>query len=345
MRVQILVRGSGELNAIDQASALLANALLHAGHDASVAVWKPGRLRADSEGADLLVLPYNPFMWGRWGFAPGLVRDVAAVRRRSRRPKLALVVHEPYVPIRDSKSLVLGSWQRAQLGALLLLADRRFASIEPWAASLSRLRPTAHLPSGSNVPDARTQRADTRAKHDLDHFFVVATLSTGHPAHLTTYVEAALTRVVEKGIPTVFLQLGAGAPGISVPANVRVVRPGFVPLDELGALVAAADLLLTPFDDGVSTRRGSFMAGLCQQVAVLATRGRLTDPMLVNRGLELVGVGRPDAFAERAVALARDEATRRQVARLGRELFDAEFTWDAIAARLTRRADRSGAGQ
>jgi hypothetical protein len=322
------------LNAIDAASSLLVGALANRGHDARRVAWKAGRLASVARAAGMLVVPYNPFMWGRWGFAPALVRDVASVRRLRPRPRIALVVHEPYIPVRDLRSLMMGAWQRAQLGSLLLLADRRFASIEAWARKFSRVRPTSHLPSGSNLPDARKHRASVRRELALENALVVATLSGGHPSHLTGYVEAALTRLYREGIRTVFLQLGAGAADVAVPAGIRCERFGFQPADRLGALLAAADLLLTPFVDGVSTRRSSFMAGLCEEVAVVATHGPLTDPMLIDRGLELVRVGRPDLFAERAGELAVDGDRRAHAARAGRELFEAEFTWDAIAMRL-----------
>ena len=329
-----MIRGSSGLNAIDQASALLADALERRGHDVRLTVWVPGDLQRDCVDTDLLVLPYNPFMWGPRGFAPRLVQDVAALRRSRERPQLLLAMHELYLPISDPQSLVMGVWQRAQLGALFLLADRRFASIEPWATRLSRLRPTGHLPSGSNLPDARAERAAVRAELGIEDLFAVATLSTGHPSHLTSYVEAVLSRLRANGVPTVFLQLGAGAADVEVPPGVRVERPGMLPAERLAALLASADLLLTPFADGVSTRRGSFMAGLCQEVAVLGTFGRHTDPMLVGRGVDLIDVRQPDVFTKRAVALAVDDAARAQLGRSGRELFEREFTWDAIASRL-----------
>jgi glycosyltransferase involved in cell wall biosynthesis len=322
------------LNNIDAASSLLVQALASHGHDARRVAWKAGMLASAAHAAGLLVVPYNPFMWGRWGFAPALVRDVASVRRLRPRPQIALLVHEPYVPVRDLRSLMIGAWQRAQLGSLLLLADRRFASIEAWARKFSHIRPTLHLPSGSNLPDAREDRASVRRELALEDALVVATLSSGHPSHLTGYVEAALARLDREGIRTVFLQLGAGAADVAGPADIRCERFGFQPADRLGALLAAADLLLTPFVDGVSTRRGSFMAGLCEEVAVVATHGPLTDPMLIDRGLELVRMGRPDLFAERACELAVDGDRRARAARAGRELFEAEFTWDAIAMRL-----------
>ena len=329
-----MIRGSSGLNAIDQASALLAEALERRGHDARLTVWLPGGLRRDCVETDLLVLPYNPFMWGPRGFAPRLVQDVAALRRSRERPQLLLAMHELYLPISDPRSLVMGAWQRAQLGALFLLADRRFASIEPWATRLSRLRPTSHLPSGSNLPDARAERAAVRAELGIEELFAVATLSTGHPSHLTTYVEAVLSGLRANEVPTAFLQLGAGAADVELPPGIRVERPGMLPAARLAALLASADLLLTPFVDGVSTRRSSFMAGLCQEVAVLGTHGALTDAMLVGRGLELIEVGRQELYAERAVSLAADHPARRRAGRSGRELFEREFTWDGIAKRV-----------
>ncbi len=177
---------------------------------------------ATRRDADVVVLPYNPFMWGRWGFAPGLLADVAALRARRRRPRIVLLVHEPYVPIRDAKSLVMGAWQRFQLAALMLLADRRFASIERWASSLGRLRPTAHLPSGSNLPDARSLRAAVRSELVPGGGLVVATLTTGHPSHLAGVRRGgARSGSPATGLPVTFLQLGAGASPVATPAGMR----------------------------------------------------------------------------------------------------------------------------
>jgi glycosyltransferase involved in cell wall biosynthesis len=328
------------MNAIDQATACLAAALGRAGHEVRTEVWSPGLLARDAAGSNVLVVPYNPFMWGRWGFAPRLLADVASVRARRLRPQVVLVVHEPYVPMHDARSLVMGAWQRFQLASLLLLADRRFASIERWAGLLGRLRPTRHLPSGSNVPDARDERSVVRSELGLGDGLAVATLSTGHPSHLTAYVEASLARLAEAGIEVVFLQLGAGSSEVAVPDAFRVIRPGRLPAERLGALLAAADVMLTPFVDGVSTRRGSFVAGLCEAVAVVGTDGELTDSMLLGRGLELVVVGDAAPFADRVLAVATDNARRAAAASAGRKLFEAELTWDAIAGRLLREIDR-----
>jgi hypothetical protein len=335
VRIAFLGSGTSGINAIDQWSDCLIGALRDRGHSASLHAWQPGSLFAAGAAPDVLVLPYNPFMWGRWGFAPLLVRDVLSVRRRRPRPVLVLAIHEPYVPVRDAKSLLMGAWQRLQLWSLLLLVDRRFASIDAWSRRFGRIAPTGHLPSGSNVPDARTERDRARAQLGAEEALVVATLSTGNPSHLGVYVEETLDLLATKARrETLFLRLGAGAPEVTVPPHVRQVAPGYVTAPELGAYLAAADLLLTPFGDGVSTRRGSFMAGLCEGVCVIGTLGRLTDPSLVDVGLELVPVGDSARFAERANTLAEDDTRRAASAARGRALFEAEFTWDAVAARL-----------
>jgi glycosyltransferase involved in cell wall biosynthesis len=294
-------------------------------------------MRKASSTSDVLAVPYNPFLYGRWGFAPSLIWDIASVRRRASRPCVVLVVHETFVRIQDGKSLLMGAWQRFQLGVLLLLADRSFASIEEWAAKLSRIRRTAHLPSGSTLPDARAERDDVRAELGVSDRLVVATLSTGHPSHLTPYVASSLRRVAAGSRPVTFLQLGAGADEVGgVPADVPVIRPGRLSAERLAAHVAAADLLLTPFADGVSTRRTSFLAGLQQEVAVVGTSGALTDSVLESAGLELVEVGNADAFAERVALLAGADDHRATAAASGRALFESHFTADAIAARFLR---------
>ena len=217
VKFDFLVTGADDLNAIEHATTRLAQAVARAGHSVRVVPYGRGSLTSDSDQADVLVLPYNPFMWGRWGFAPTLVRDVAGIRRLRPRPLLVLVVHEPYVPVRSFESLAMGVWQRAQLAALVMLADRRFASIEPWARRLSRLRQTGHLPSGSNLPDARAARTATRAELGVGETLVVASLSTGHPSHLTSYVEASLADLSRRGFELTFLQLGAGSVDVVAP--------------------------------------------------------------------------------------------------------------------------------
>jgi glycosyltransferase involved in cell wall biosynthesis len=342
LRIVVLTRRGEDVNAIHDASACLVEALNRKGNAARLIDWAPGAVCTAALGSDVVAVPYNPFLYGRWGFAPSLMRDVARVRRRASRPRVTLLVHETYVGICDWKSLLMGAWQRIQLWTLLVLADYAFASIETWAAKLSRIRRTSHLPSGSTLPDGRAARDEIRAELGISDHLVVATLSTGHPSHLTSYVASALRRIAAAGTPTTFLQLGATASAVDgIPAGMPVIRPGRLPPERLAASLAAADVLLTPFEDGVSTRRTSFIAGLQQGVAVVGTTGALTDSLLESANLELVDVGNPNAFAERAALLAVDHARRGHAAAAGRALFEREFTWEVLASRFLQGVSKS----
>lgn len=336
MRMRFLIRGESEINAIEQACRLLAEALRDRGHDAGLKTWRPGLLVQDVDDADVVILPYNPFMWGYRGVAPRLVRDVFELRRRPVRPRIALVVHEPFVEIVDAKTLLLGVWQRFQLQALIRLCDHLFASIEAWTERFGRNRRAVHLPSGSTLPDARARREELRASLGVDQALVVATLSTGNPAHLHSFVEQTLSALWASGTDVVFWRLGAGAPEVAVPSGTPEFAPGRLTLDELAAYVAATDLLLAPFVDGVSTRRTSFTGGLCEGICVLGTTGPLTDPLLLDSAIELVDVRAPSLFVERAVELAHDHAMRAAAAASGRQFFESELAWPVLAERFLR---------
>jgi glycosyltransferase involved in cell wall biosynthesis len=285
------------------------------------------------------VLQYNPFNYGRWGFAPWLPLKLWRLKRVNG-ARIALMVHERYYPIRDWRSALMGGWQRAQYYALHLLADVVFVSIASWAAILRDFRPRRpvhHLPVGSNLPDMRGARASQRARLGAsDETLVLAAFGTNHPARLMDYVVEAVDRIAALGASTILLNLGSGAPTIEVNPAVRVITPGHLDEDELARYLAAADLCLNPLRDGVSTRRGTVMAALQHGLSIVATDGHNTDPVLrhATDALRLTPVGDRDGFVRAACELATDAAARADRGARARELYESEFNWDVISRRL-----------
>jgi len=345
-RVALLCRDSrGRVDAIGDATACLAATLRHEGFVADVVLrdadgtWHTGDRRwvgllAASGDYEALVLQYNPFLYGRRGFAPWLVRDFLRLRARRRRPVLVLYVHEPAMPLIGLRKTLMGLWQRLQLRALRFAADRIFVTTEAWTAELASMHPrrrVSHLPVGSTLPDMRSARAEARASLAVDpDELVVATLSSGHESHLLEYVAAAVDRIAKRTPALLLLALGAGAS--EPPVNgVRVMRPGELPPGELAALVAASDLFLVPLVDGASTRRTSMMTALQHGVAVIATDGPLTDSILRGGAVAFAPVGDIGAFADTAAGLAADSARRIRLAAAGRELYRRSFDWPALA--------------
>jgi glycosyltransferase involved in cell wall biosynthesis len=288
-----------------------------------------------------VVLQYSPFCFARWGFAPWLATSLLSIRARRRRPGLALMVHEPYVPIDSPQSAAMGGWQRLQLTALRLASDVVFTSIESWAERFRMRWPrrdVRHLPVGSNLPDARGRREEERRRMGVgEETLVVAAMGRDHPSWLGGHVVEAANAIAAAGRPTLLLALGAEAPPLAgLDRSVAVQAPGFLEAEGVAANLAAADLFLAPLVDGVSTRRGTLMAALQHGLPVVATDGPLTDAVLSDAedALRLVPVGDRAGFAEAAVSLAEDPGGRAATADAGRLLYERNFAWPVVAGDL-----------
>jgi glycosyltransferase involved in cell wall biosynthesis len=317
-------------------------------HERHAVVSAPQPFRIALGTYDAVILQYNPFMYGRWGFAPWLPLRLTELRRTSGRTRIALMVHEPYVPMANFRWVLMGMWQRAQLEAARLSCDIVFASIESWTRVLQTrrpFRPAVHLPVGSNLPDRRDARATTRQRLQLGKGdIVLASLSTGPAGRLLQYTVPAANALAKQADNVVLLHLGAGAADLrGLIDSVRIHQPGRLPAGELASWLSAADLFLAPFVDGVSTRRTSVMAALQHELPVVGTAGRLTDTVLAGAtdALVLVPVDRPDLFADAVVDLARRREDAGRLGRAGRALYESRFDWPVVAARLLDGLDKT----
>jgi glycosyltransferase involved in cell wall biosynthesis len=306
---------------------------------------------SDVPTSGVLLLQYNPFSYGRWGFAPWLPLAIWNVKRRAPRLRMALMVHEPYVPLRGWKFTIMGVWQRLQLLALLLSAEVTFVSAEEYAPRVRRhlqLQRVHHLPVGSNLPDMRSFRYASREQLGIsEETIALAAFGTGHPSRLMHYVAEAAERIRDTGHNVVVLNLGADTRALEgIDPSVRVHTPGPLASEVVARQLAAGDLFVAPFEDGVSTRRTSLMAALQHALPVIGTDGELTDAILRRSpdALKLIPAGRPDLFADAARQLARDPEGRRRMGRTGRALYERFFDWPVIAARLIRTLREGAAG-
>jgi glycosyltransferase involved in cell wall biosynthesis len=104
---------------------------------------------------DWVILQYNPFSYGHWGFNPWLPEVLARLKREHHSLRIAVTVHEPFVPTTNWKFALMTMWQRWQLWRLGNVADLVFCSIEVWAERFQcwfPQTPVRHLPIGSNIP-------------------------------------------------------------------------------------------------------------------------------------------------------------------------------------------------
>ncbi len=292
-----------------------------------------GRLGAREDA--VVFVQYNPFAWGRGGIAPRLLVDLLVLRLRRSRVRVVLGVHEASVPIRDARSLLLGTWQRFQLRLLLALVDSAVGTTEHLVARLGRLRPRrriAYVPVGSNLPDESGGRDEARDETGLAGRLVLATMSTGHDSQLGALVVEAAAAIAARAELTVVLLLGGGNPiDPDIRGVERTVSPGFVDARTLARAVASADVFLLPFVDGASTRRGSLMAALQHGIPVVTTLTDRTDAVLSeSAALAFAPADDPRAFVALACETALDAQRRVALGRAGRHLFERRFSWPVI---------------
>jgi glycosyltransferase involved in cell wall biosynthesis len=111
----------------------------------------------------------------------------------------------------------------------------------------------------------------------------------------------------------------------------RVVWTGYQPETEVSADLAASDLLLMPYEDGASLRRGALMAGLAHGCAIVTTTPQAPLPELVDgRDLLYAPPGDPDAAAAAVLRIAQDPALADRLRANARAVANL-FSWERIA--------------
>ncbi len=158
----------------------------------------------------------------------------------------------------------------------------------------------------------------------------------------------ALAHLVARGWDVHLLMLGEPV-GASDPTNqayreevlahiarrgftARVHWTGFLADEDLSCGFAACDVVVLPYRDGASLRRGTLQAALAFGAAIVTTTPRVPTPELTDAGaLVLVPPAAPDALAAAVERLLTNPAERSRRQEAARRLAG-RFTWEAIAA-------------
>jgi glycosyltransferase involved in cell wall biosynthesis len=224
---------------------------------------------------------------------------------------------------------VLGATHRVMAALVLARTDRVFVSTSWWRELLHkppRRAPIEWLPVPSNLPTQPPASAVEAAW---------ASLRTGPEnvllGHLGTYgdlivgmLEEVLPELLRRDARRLAVLAGRGSTRFaeqlthrSPELTGRVRALGGRPGEELAATLKACDVLLQPYPDGLSTRRGSAMAGLGLGVPLVSNTGPATEAVWQDSG---------------ALALAR-EPTGAAVREAAERLLSAPETWPALGQR------------
>jgi glycosyltransferase involved in cell wall biosynthesis len=270
-------------------------------------------------------------------------------RARRHGDRVELIVHEPYLSFRagvlrqNAAALV----HRAMAILLLNAATRVWVTIPDWERrlrpyALGRRLPFQWLPIFSNVPVAenpdhvRTVRSQYATGEQLmiGHFGTFGSL-------ITTLLDPILLALAEVSGITILL-MGHGSEQYrdnlirKEPRLANLVRAtGKLPAEQLSYHLSACDVMVQPYPDGVSSRRGSFMAGLSHGKPIITTYGHLSEPLWSHTNAAIaVPVGDTEACIRCVRRLCDDASERQRVASAALDLYRERFDISHAVAAL-----------
>jgi glycosyltransferase involved in cell wall biosynthesis len=118
----------------------------------------------------------------------------------------------------------------------------------------------------------------------------------------------------------------------------RLIAEGPLAAEEVSRRLSAVDVFLGAFNDGVSTRRGSWLAALQHGLACVGTVAYNTDKIFRDAAhdgaIVLIDATDPHGFDKPVVELLSDQDRRNTLANAAAELSAREFAWDRLAAKM-----------
>jgi glycosyltransferase involved in cell wall biosynthesis len=260
-----------------------------------------------------------------------------------------LMVHEPYLefgrgPIRHA---LMACVHRLMTMVLLGAAHRVWMAIPAWE---ERLRPYAFgrpipmdwLPvPGCVAPAAPAPTAAIRQKYAADEQPLIGHFGS-FGSSVTVLLEERLPAIMDGHFTPSLLLLGPGSETFRAalierhPSWLRRVHAaGYVPSEELGAHIAACDVFVQPYPDGITSRRTSAMACLSQGRPLVTTHGHLTEPLWARTGaVALADVTDAAGFVSGVTRLLADRDERQRVGARGRSLYGEQFALSHVVTAL-----------
>jgi hypothetical protein len=263
------------------------------------------------------------------------------MRSALHRDQVEIMVHEPNLAFGE------GSWRQNvaavvhRLMNLILLraVNRVWIAIPAWETrcrpyALGRKLPFHWLPVPSNVP---VTAEDSSVARVLDQYLLGRRFLVGHfgifPPAADGALPEAIRLLLDRCQDAVVLLMGKGSREFRAELvermpqlAQRIQATGTLSPKDLSDHLVACHLLLQPYGDGISTRRGTTMASLAHGVPLVATRGHLTEEFWDDSGaVVLAPAGDTPALVDAACRLLADPAERARMHARAKALYDRRF--------------------
>jgi len=286
---------------------------------------------------------YTAFSWSRHGFTFGLLAALWVLRRHGAR--CAMVLHDPG-PC-SGQRWIDRLRRRVQVPVLRFAyrwSERSIFTIDLEKVTwLSGDRGKAvFIPVGANLPGTSPIEIKPGAGRNRPKEVAVFCLTGGvHAQREAEAIAHAVVRAAGTAGPLRLVVLGRNAQAGEAPlrtalagTGVEMEIHGVLPAEAVELRLSQADVLLF-VRGGISTRRGSAIAGIVCGLPVVAYSWRETGPPVTEAGVVLVPSGDREGLADALTRVLADDAYRAQLRRRSLEAREKYFSWDAIATKHT----------
>lgn len=306
---------------------------------------------------DWVIVQFNPFSYGPRGWNPHLPAVLKQVRKALPQTRIAIMAHETAMVANSFKATILHHLHEWQFTQLVQSADVLFVSISHWADTFRQRFPRVvvrHLPVGANLPRITLSRDEARARLGIaPDRVVMGIFGQDHISRQFDWMAQAMQAAAKVEPKTQLLYIGPHYAPIEEKMRTALApeEPTFpmegdgpFPLDEVARRFCALDMTLCPYADGVSTRRGAFMASIQYGLATVGTDGEHTDAILQaedGKAFFLPPVTSQAKFTEAVVRLAQDTDLRRTMGDAGRAFYDSHFDWPVVCREMVETLQQS----
>ena len=294
-----------------------------------------------------VVWQYVPHMYGRGGVNLRLPGVLKALKSEGR--KQFVIAHEIGSGFTDGwRHIPYALAHRIQWRPLVKHADHVGISTEAWLVNRVGAKPPFDgkfllTPSPSNIPveSVPTDHASDwrKANGFADNIPLMAYFGAMSWHKRFDWVVDAWKAAQHKSRPVGLVIIGAAGDFTPPPNLAPLYKPlGYLDEPDVSRALLASDLLLLPYLDGVSERRGSFMAGVQHGRTVLTNIGEGTGPTLAkSNSFEAVGKLDRDGFIKRAGELISDIARLGEIGNRAAEAYGRDYSWDVVGERILSR--------
>jgi hypothetical protein len=295
------------------------------------------RLMATQWQGRWVLVQYTALAWSSRGFPRKVLRVFDILKNASAR--IAVVFHDvqPY-PAATLSAQVRRFFQLRTMRQMLSRVDLAVFTVPMEKLSwLHAAPPTAvFIPDGPNLPIT----ASSSVSHNPP-IVAVFGITGGHGGIWETQAIISATRFAAEKLGPLRLSvfgrhseereatLRDGLRDVPVQLSVE----GILPDEQVAQRLCNSDLLLF-VRGGISSRRGSAIAGIACGLPVVAYADSETAPPITDAGVVLVSLDNPGEINSAVVRVLSDSAYRQQLASRSRAAYQNHFSWSSIAQKF-----------